>query len=71
MNQNPIKNIPENILNELIKFFNNDLNMMEEWLNIPIRRLNNQKPIDFTTDLDKQKELLKVLEEMKYGDFCL
>lgn len=71
MNQNPIKNIPENILNELIKFFNNDLNMMEEWLNTPIRRLNNQKPIDFTTDLDKQKELLKVLEEMKYGDFCL
>lgn len=71
MNQNQIKNIPENILNELIKFFNNDLNMMEEWLNTPIRRLNNQKPIDFTTDLDKQKELLKVLEEMKYGDFCL
>ncbi len=71
MNQNPIKNIPENILNELIKFFNNDLNMMEEWLNTPIRRLNNQKPIDFATDLDKQKELLKVLDDMKYGDFCL
>ena len=71
MNQNQIKKIPENILNELIKFFNNDLNIMEEWLNTPIRRLNNQKPIDFTTDLDKQKELLKVLEDMKYGDFCL
>ncbi len=69
MNQNPVKNIPENILSELIKFFNNDLNMMEEWLNTPIVRLSNQKPIDFTKDLDKQKELLKILEEMKYGDF--
>lgn len=71
MNKNQIKDIPENILNELIEFFNNDLNMMEEWLNTPIRRLNNQKPIDFTEDLDKQKELLRVLQEMKYGDFCL
>jgi len=69
MNQNQIKNIPENILTELIKFFNNDLNMMEEWLNTPMVRLKNQKPIDFTTDLDKQKELLKILEQMKYGDF--
>lgn len=71
MNPNQIKHIPENILNELIKFFNNDLNMMEEWLNTPIRRLNNQKPIDFTVGLDNQKELLRVLQEMNYGDFCL
>lgn len=71
MNKNQIKDIPENILNELIEFFNNDLNMMEEWLNTPISRLNNQKPIDFTVGLDNQKELLRVLQEMKYGDFCL
>lgn len=69
MDKNKIKNIPENILNELLDFFNNDLNMIEEWLDTPIIRLNNKKPIDYITTYDNQKELLKVLEEMKFGDF--
>ncbi|OZB41963.1 MAG: hypothetical protein B7X50_05765 [Alishewanella sp. 34-51-39] len=50
-------------------FFNNDLDLMNEWLDAPIPRLDGQCPRTLLLE-EKRSELFTVLQEMKFGEIA-
>jgi len=55
---------------ELTVFFNNDLDLMNEWLDTLIPRLDGQRPRTLLFEEDKRRELFTVLQEMKFGEIA-
>lgn len=54
---------------ELTVFFNNDIDLMNEWLDAPIPRLDGQCPRTLLLE-EKRSELFTVLQEMKFGEIA-
>lgn len=54
---------------ELTVFFNNDIDLMNEWLDAPIPRLDGQCPRMLLLE-EKRSELFTVLQEMKFGEIA-
>ncbi|GAB2912838.1 MbcA/ParS/Xre antitoxin family protein [Rheinheimera gaetbuli] len=55
---------------ELNVFFNNDKALLDEWLDTPIPRFDGQRPRSLLLTEEKRRELLQVLQEMKFGDMA-
>jgi len=55
---------------ELNIFFNSDKAKLDEWFATPIPRLDGQCPRTFLFTEEKRRELLTVLEEMKFGEMA-
>lgn len=55
---------------ELKMFFNNDNAQLDEWLDTPIPRFDGQSPRTFIFTEEKRRELLTVLQEMKFGEMA-
>lgn len=55
---------------ELNVFFNNNKGLLNEWLDTPIPRLDGQCPRTLLLTEEKRRELLTVLQEMKFGEIA-
>ncbi|MGO4891845.1 antitoxin Xre/MbcA/ParS toxin-binding domain-containing protein [Flavobacterium sp. W21_SRS_FM6] len=55
---------------ELRRFFNNDSDMIAEWLNTPIPALENNKPEDLLDTSFGRHQVKLCLETMKFCDFA-
>ncbi|MCH8493682.1 MAG: MbcA/ParS/Xre antitoxin family protein [Idiomarina sp.] len=53
---------------ELNSFFMKDKEMMGEWLTSHLPALNGLQPVVLMDTEDGVKTLLKILDDMKYGD---
>tara|TARA_R110002126_G_scaffold75469_18_gene188380 strand:- start:106 stop:315 length:210 start_codon:yes stop_codon:yes gene_type:complete len=55
---------------ELKVIFNNDSAQINEWLDMPIPRLDGRCPRSLLATEKKRKELFQVLQEMRFGDIA-
>lgn len=55
---------------ELNMFFNNDKAQLDEWLDTPIPRLDGQCSRNLLLTEENRRELLTVLQEMKFGEMA-
>lgn len=58
------------IEHELNIFFNKNKAQLDELLDTPIPRLDGQCPRDLLFTEENRRELLTVLQEMKFGDMA-
>lgn len=63
------QSMSEKLQYELNVVFDHNSNLINEWLDTPIPRLNGGSPRSWLEADFKQEELFKVIQEMKSGDF--
>lgn len=67
--QENCNDISANDLNlELREFFENDEQLMNEWINTSLPILEGQKPSKFFDSVEGREKLMHVLGLMKHGD---
>ena len=53
---------------ELREFFENDEQLMNEWINTPLPILEGQKPSELFGNVEGREKLMHVVGLMKHGD---
>ena len=55
---------------ELKSFFEDDLQLLTEWLETRLTVLNGEAPVTFINTFIGRKKIREIALEMQYGEFC-
>ncbi|CDT32197.1 MbcA/ParS/Xre antitoxin family protein [Vibrio coralliirubri] len=64
-----ITHVDEKVREELLKLFNDDEKMVDEWLTAPKRVLNGLSPLETLTTEQGNTKVLEVIQRITLGDF--
>ncbi|MDR9827306.1 hypothetical protein BCT21_01125 [Vibrio sp. 10N.222.55.F9] len=64
-----ITHVDEKVREELLKLFNDDEQMAEEWLTTPKRVLNGLSPFEVLNTEQGKAKVLDVIQRITLGDF--
>lgn len=64
-----ITHVDEKVREELLKLFNDDEQMAEEWLTTPKRVFNGLSPFETLATEQGNSKVLEVIQRIKRGDF--
>ncbi|WP_166635904.1 antitoxin Xre/MbcA/ParS toxin-binding domain-containing protein [Idiomarina aquatica] len=59
-----------NLWFELKRFFEDDLQLLIEWLETPIPVLDGEAPVTFINTFIGRNKIREIALEMQYGEFC-
>lgn len=58
----------ENLMSEIDTFFEDELELRDEWLNTSLPILAGERPLDYFSTDERRARLKEVIGEMKFGE---